>query len=91
MIIIHTITPFHLSKLCLSDIDARFSRISENLGNKSAKTLPELERVIETSTKKGFRCIQLPCVYNIRDWIAPYLQGINNHSFPHTFRYICMF
>lgn len=68
------------------DIDARFSRISLQLKNRHAKTLPGLLKVVEESLERKMRPKLLPQVFGIREWLEPFLQGIHNHSYPHMYQ-----
>ena len=69
------------------DIDARFSKISKALNATNAFTLPQLAEVVSGSVKKSKMApVLLPCVYDIKEWLAPVLNGIHNHSFPHVYR-----
>ena len=68
------------------DIDAKFSKISTKLRTQSAKTLPELEEVIQSCLSSGIDTVLIPKIFNIRDWMIPHLNHVHNHSHPHVYR-----
>ena len=56
------------------DIDQRFSCVSRTLKQASAKTLPELLQLVEQSMpSQSVRASRQGRVFNIRDWIEPFL------------------
>lgn len=83
----NTQSPYGLLKKFLHlDIDARFAKISSALKKRDAKSLPSLKGVVESSLQQGMEAMTVTTVFNIRDWILPYLQDIHNHRFPHKYR-----
>ena len=78
-----------ISFFSISDVDAKFSRISTHLKRKDAKTLPELTAAIQGSTS-DMAVKLLPCVYNIRDWIKAHILDASfvHVSQPHQFRWV---
>lgn len=71
-----------------ADIDAKFSKISMALKRHDAKTVIELVEVIKNSTSSSMLPELLTTVFNIRDWLSPYIEEIHNHRFPHVYRYV---
>ncbi|WAR04394.1 hypothetical protein MAR_019763 [Mya arenaria] len=75
----------HLSFLMVGhtheDIDAQFSVISKTLRKLDVETLPKLLQILPNST-------QIKKLFNIKDWIAPHLNKIVNHSKPLHFMFM---
>ncbi|WAR14225.1 hypothetical protein MAR_004330 [Mya arenaria] len=63
------------------DIDAQFSVISRTLRKLDVETLPKLLQILPNST-------QIKKLFNIKDWIAPHLDKIVNHSKPLHFMFM---
>lgn len=70
----------------IPDIDQRFSKVSSSLKRHDAKTIPQLVDAVSCCTREGMDVEVLGSVYNVRDWLAPCLSEIHNHSFPHVYR-----
>jgi len=74
------------SDILISDIDAIFSKISAVLKRKPAKTFPELLDLISQCIQYGITSQPLSKVYNIKDWVGPYVADLHGHLEPHVYR-----
>ncbi|XP_061171052.1 uncharacterized protein LOC133180592 [Saccostrea echinata] len=68
------------------DIDQVFSKFSHWLGRHAAMTLMKLMNGFEACYTPGPHSIKTNRVYNITEWITPFLNTIKNHSKPHVFK-----
>lgn len=62
------------------DIDAGFSKIADQLRRNEASTIPRLLSLIPNTR-------QLKGLYDIRNWLSPYLNSVSQHTKPHHFRF----
>ncbi|XP_033124318.1 uncharacterized protein LOC117122730 [Anneissia japonica] len=70
------------------DIDQMFSCVSKYLKKHRTVTLDHLQHAIETSYQKlTITTSVITHIFDIKDWIQPYLQDIRYHSKPHQFKF----
>ena len=50
-------------------------------------TLPALERNIQRAHTPRAETIQVEYVFDIKQWLEPYLNKIKNHVYPHSFKF----
>ncbi|XP_078603146.1 uncharacterized protein LOC144877116 [Branchiostoma floridae x Branchiostoma japonicum] len=69
------------------DDDAVFSQFSHRLDRKDAKTLDELETVLKDSFHPAPKVDNFLVMWDIKNWLKPYLAPIEGHSKPHMYRF----
>ncbi|CAH1252417.1 Hypp9281 [Branchiostoma lanceolatum] len=69
------------------DVDAVFSQFSHKLDRKDAKTTSELEEVLKSSFHPEPKVEQFVAIWDIKNWLKPYLAPIEGHSKPHMYRF----
>lgn len=71
----------------MSRIVQFFSRISKRLRKKDCMTLPALEKHVEKAHTPMAETFLMDFVYDIKNWLEPYLNGIKNHVYPHSYTF----
>ena len=66
----------------MSRIVQFFSRISKRLRKKNCMTLPALEKHVEKADTPMAEMILVDFVYDIKNWLEPYLNGIKTTFIP---------
>ncbi|XP_032239011.2 uncharacterized protein LOC5513564 isoform X1 [Nematostella vectensis] len=64
-----------------------FSRISGGLKRKNAETIDALRRVIAESYTPRPCTSLMNAIFDIKEWLRPYILGFKNHSHPHYLRF----
>jgi len=64
-----------------------FSRISVSLGKVNACTLDKLRKVIAESYTPTPSTIVMENIYNLKEWLEPFIYPMTYHSQPHAFRF----
>lgn len=74
----------HLSFLMVGhtheDVDAAFSKIANSLRINDAETYPDLVKLLPN-------CNEIVWLYNVRDWLSPYINDIRKHTKPLHFKF----
>ena len=65
-----------------------FSQIATALRSQNATTLLSFQNIIHNSFKEKPMVESLELKYNVKDWIAPYIRPINNHTEPHAYKFV---
>lgn len=66
------------------DIDQRFSLISRRLKRKPTRSIPEFAEEVQQSMDK-ISVKGVNKVYDVREWLTPFMAIIGGHSEPHSF------
>lgn len=64
-----------------------FSRITEALRRTHAVTLDQLRRVIHNSYTPSPFTVYRENIFDIKEWLRPYMATLKHHSNPHAFRF----
>ena len=64
-----------------------FSRIAESLHRHSAMTIPELLQLITNCYSPSPEPEQVEFLYDITRWIAPHIEDVKHHIYPHSFKF----
>ena len=68
------------------DVDQFFSRISTKIQKTNVATLPDLLRVIPQSHSQATTAHRIKTIFNIKDWLQPFMEPMAHHSRPHQFK-----
>uniref|UniRef100_A0A1X7TBW6 DUF7869 domain-containing protein n=1 Tax=Amphimedon queenslandica TaxID=400682 RepID=A0A1X7TBW6_AMPQE len=70
------------------DVDQFFSKISTYLSRVGAETISGLLKAISASYTPKPNTELLEHVYDVRNWLAPYIADLHGHTDPHCFKFL---